>query len=81
MAEASSYNPAYITANGGTPGSAFSALLAGFDAGKAYLNIHTSFKESGEIRGFLTPEPEPTGGIFVILGLTLAATRRTRVKS
>jgi hypothetical protein len=55
---ASSYNPAFITANGGTPATAEAALLSGLAAGKAYLNIHTTAFTAGEIRGFLvTPEP------------------------
>lgn len=58
---ASSYNPAYLTANGGTPATAEVALFAAIAAGKAYYNIHSSFVGSGEIRGFLHPfGPTPT---------------------
>ena len=53
MSLASSYNPAYITANGGTPLSAFAALKAALNDGKAYLNIHSTLFPGGEIRGFL----------------------------
>jgi hypothetical protein len=53
MTQASSYNPAYITANGGTPASAYTALKTAIDAGKSYLNIHSTFAPGGEIRGFL----------------------------
>jgi hypothetical protein len=60
MTLASSYNPAYITANGGTPTSAFTALKAAIAAGRSYLNIHTSFAGGGEIRGFLVPCPTIT---------------------
>ena len=42
MTQASSYNPAFVTANGGTVAGAEAALLAGLHAGTAYLNIHTS---------------------------------------
>lgn len=59
MALASSYNSSFITANGGTVSTAFSALVAGMNAGKSYLNIHSSFAPGGEIRGFLAPVPEP----------------------
>ena len=53
MLLASSYNPAYVTNNGGTTASAFAALIAAIGAGKAYLNIHSSTFPAGEIRGFL----------------------------
>ena len=53
----SSYNPAYITANGGTAASAFTALKTAIAAGKSYLNIHSNAFPSGEIRGFLLPCP------------------------
>lgn len=60
MTLASSYNPAYITANGGTAASAFVALKAAMAAGKSYLNVHTTFAPGGEIRGFLLPCPNIT---------------------
>jgi hypothetical protein len=53
MTLASSYNPAYITANGGSPASAFAALKTAMDNGRSYLNIHSSTFPGGEIRGFL----------------------------
>jgi len=57
MTQNSSYNPAYITANGGTAASAFTALKTAIAAGKSYLNIHSNAFPSGEIRGFLLPCP------------------------
>ncbi len=69
MTLASSYNAAFITANGGTVGTSFSALLAGMDAGKAYFNIHSSFASGGEIRGFLAPVPEPASYALMLAGL------------
>jgi hypothetical protein len=60
MTLASSYNPAFITANGGTTASAEAALFASIAAGTSYLNIHSTNFPGGEIRGFLvlgTPEP------------------------
>jgi hypothetical protein len=60
MTLASSYNPAYVTANGGTPALAFVALKTAIAAGKSYLNVHTSFAPGGEIRGFLVPCPNIT---------------------
>jgi hypothetical protein len=59
MTLASSYNAAYITANGGTTATAFNALKAAVDTGKAYLNIHSSTFGGGEIRGFWAPVPTP----------------------
>lgn len=53
MTAASSYNPAFVTANGGTVAGAEAALFAGLQAGDAYLNIHTTMFPGGEIRGFL----------------------------
>jgi hypothetical protein len=50
---ASSYNPSFVTANGGTVAGAEAALLAAIGAGKAYWNIHSSAFPGGEIRGFL----------------------------
>ena len=60
LTSATSYNPAFITANGGTTAGAEAALLAGAAAGTSHLNIHTSVVPGGEIRGFLTPVPEPS---------------------
>jgi CHRD domain len=53
MTDPASYNPAFVAANGGTAASAEAALLAGLQAGQAYLNIHTMMFPGGEIRGFL----------------------------
>lgn len=54
-----SWNPAFITSNGGSPGSAEAAFATGFAEGKTYLNIHTTFAPGGEIRALLVPVPEP----------------------
>ena len=56
---AATYNPAFITAHGGTVASAEAFLFEGMEAGKAYVNIHTSFRTGGEIRGNLAAVPEP----------------------
>lgn len=80
MTLASSYNPAFVTANGGTAASAEAALFAGIMNGEAYLNIHTRDFPGGEIRGFLTlaPVPEPATFSLIALGLAgaFAAKRR-----
>jgi hypothetical protein len=72
MTLASSYNPAFVTANGGTTASAEAVLFAGITAGQAYLNIHTTNNPGGEIRGFLAPTaPEPS--TLVLAGAALAS--------
>jgi hypothetical protein len=79
MTQASTWNPTFITANGGTPGGAELALAAGAAAGEAYLNIHTNDFPGGEIRGFLTPTPEPASLLLFgtgLLGIMGAARRK-----
>lgn len=79
---ASTYNPAFVTAQGGTVADAEAALLAGLDAGQSYLNIHTAAFPSGEIRGFLkvAPIPEPENYALMLAGLALLGTAARRGK-
>ena len=67
LTQTSSYNPAFITANGGTVASAEAVFIAGFENDMTYLNIHTMQNPSGEIRAFLTPEP--TSAVLAALAL------------
>ena len=80
---ASSFNPAFVTANGGSVSASAAALIAAIEDGKSYLNIHTSTFGGGEIRGFLAPIPEPTtislfglGAVSVLLVVRRKRQRR-----
>ena len=75
------YNPAFITANGGTVASAEPVLLNGLLAGQTYFNIHTSQFGGGEIRAFLLPTvttPEPSTMILMSGGLASLLLRHRR---
>ncbi len=70
LLDAATYNPAFITSPfdpSGTVAGAEAALVAGIEDGKTYLNIHTTDFPTGEIRGFLVPEPTS----LVLLGSAL----------
>jgi hypothetical protein len=81
MSLASSYNPSFITAHGGTPLSAEAFLFSGIEANEAYLNIHSSVFGGGEIRGFLTFVPEPVTLSVFGAGLAGAMLLRRRRKA
>jgi hypothetical protein len=80
LTDAASWNPAFITANGGTPAGAEAALAASLAAGTAYLNIHTTAFPGGEIRGFLEPVPVPATMLLFGTGLAGLAGIRLRRK-
>lgn len=76
---ATTYNPQYITDNGGTTAGAEAALKLALDEVRAYFNIHTNAFPGGEIRGFPTLVPEPgTAALFALglVGIGLAGRRR-----
>ena len=76
---ASSFNPSFVTANGGTPAGAEAMLANGLENGLTYLNIHTSVYPGGEIRGFLvTPEPGAMGLLGSGLALLVLLRRKWR---
>lgn len=72
LADPGFYNPAFLTAHGGTAASAASFLLNGVALNEAYFNIHTTQYPGGEIRGFLVAMPIPEPGSWAMLGIGLA---------
>ncbi|MDX1965463.1 MAG: CHRD domain-containing protein [Pirellulales bacterium] len=68
MTLASSYRAGFITANGGTVGGAFNALIDALENERAYFNIHTSTFQGGEIRGFYKVIPEPSTVMLIGCG-------------
>jgi hypothetical protein len=68
LTQASSWNPSYISGNGGTTAGAEAAFIAAINSGEAYINIHTTVVPGGEIRGFLLT-PEPTSCGLALLGM------------
>ncbi|MDB5936332.1 MAG: hypothetical protein JWQ01_3676 [Massilia sp.] len=84
LLSASTYNPAFITAAGGTVALAEAELINGIRAGEAYLNIHSTVYPAGEIRGFLVaaPIPEPGNLAMWLAGVAaLAGASRWRARS
>ena len=78
LTAASTYNPAFITAHGGTVAGAMAAFIAGLQSGQAYLNIHTNQFTGGEIRGQLQAVPEPASMLLLTTGVIGAALHRRR---
>jgi len=72
LLDLATYNPAFVTANGGTAASARDALLAGLGAEQAYFNVHTTVAPGGEIRGQFALVPEPATWALFITGFGLA---------
>ena len=72
LGEEMSYDPAFLSANGGTASGAQSALVDAINANEAYVNIHTSLYPNGEIRGWLVaapPVPETAEWSMLAVGL------------
>jgi hypothetical protein len=79
MTLASSFNPAFVTAHGGTIAQARTDFFAGLFAGQAYLNVHTNIFPGGEIRGQLgIPEPGSWALMIAGFGIVGAAARSQR---
>jgi len=71
LTDAATYTAGFVNNfAGGQLANAEGVLIAGFDSGRAYFNIHSNLFPGGEIRGFLAV-PEP--GTLALLGLALGA--------
>jgi hypothetical protein len=79
MSLASSWNPAFVTAQGSID-AAFDTLIGGMMTNTAYLNVHTNLFPAGEIRGQLSPVPEPATWAMLILGFGLIGLAFRRVR-
>jgi CHRD domain/PEP-CTERM motif len=75
---ASFFNPAFLALHGGDTEAAADALFAGIMNTRAYLNIHTTFRAGGEIRGFFAV-PEPS--TLLLLGIAALAGGALRRRS
>jgi hypothetical protein len=69
LTQANSFNPAFITAQGGSVAAAEAAFASYLLSGNAYFNIHTTFAGGGEIRGQLAAVGVPDTGTTALLML------------
>jgi hypothetical protein len=70
LLSAAAYNPAFVTANGGSLATSEAVLTAALASGQAYLNIHDAEFPGGEIRGFLVAAPDAgASAALLLLGL------------
>jgi hypothetical protein len=73
LTQSSSWNPTYITNNGGSPGTAEVAFASALSTGRSYWNIHSQKFPGGEIRGFMQLVPEPASCLLLVIGLAAFA--------
>lgn len=73
LSDATVYDPAFLSAFGGTAQGASAALIDAINDSTAYLNIHTNRYPAGEIRGFMVAAPIPEPATWGMLGIGLAS--------
>jgi hypothetical protein len=83
LTQAAFWNPAFLTAHGGTPAGAEAFFAPGLVNGTEYFNIHTTAFPGGEIRGFVKiPEPATLAllgtGLIAIGGMHIWRRRNDR---
>lgn len=81
LSSASTYAAGFLNNfGGGTPAGAHAALVAGLNAGTAYVNLHNAQFPGGEIRANVVVTPEPASIVMFALGMigVGAAVRRKR---
>ncbi|MGZ5200992.1 MAG: CHRD domain-containing protein [Telluria sp.] len=72
LSKDASFDPAFLSSNGGMASSALTALTTAINANEAYVNLHTSSNPNGEIRGWLVAAPIPEPATWAMLGMGLA---------
>lgn len=78
MNQSGSWNASYITNNGGTTATAFSAFATALVNGRGYFNIHSTQNPGGELRANLVLVPEPATLTFLALGAAAMIRRRKK---
>jgi|SRR4051794_342107 hypothetical protein len=78
LTQSSSWNPSYVSANGGTTTTAEVAFTSALASGRSYWNIHSDKFPGGEIRGFMRLVPEPASCLLLVIGLAGVCGARRR---